>query len=68
MSDDDYEYDMEQLLPKQISDETAVALCDFLAELNMAVEIRYLHQLRRYHEALHPPVDPKHPWRNLNSD
>lgn len=67
MSDDDYEYDMEQLLPKQISDETAVALCDFLAELNMAVEIRYLHQLRRYHEAHRPPVDPQRPWINLNS-
>lgn len=65
---DECEYDMEQLLPKQISDETAVALCDFLAELNMAVEIRYHHQLRRYHEAHRPPVDHEHPWRNLNRD
>ena len=65
---DDCEYDMEQLLPKQISDETAVALCDFLVGLNMAVEIRYLHQLRRYHEAHRTPVNPEHPWRNLNSD
>lgn len=65
---DDREYDREGLFPMPISDEAAVALCDFLAELSVEMEMRYLVQLRRYRVAHSPPVNPEHPWRDLNTD
>ena len=68
MYDDETDNDIEHIFPRHISDESAVVLCDFLAELLLFAENRYFTQLRRCHEAHSPPVDPDHPWRNLNSN
>jgi len=67
-ADDDYYSDMDRLLPREISDGAATVLCDFLAELAVIAETRYSPHCRRYRESLRPPVDPQHPWRNLDSD
>ncbi len=60
--------DMERLFPRCISDESAVVLCDFLAELLMVADTRYLCHLMRYRKAHSPPVDPQYPWRKTNID
>ena len=60
--------DTERLLPSHISDESAAVLCGFLAELTLAAENRYCHQLRRYRETRRQPVNPLQPWKNLHSD
>ena len=46
-----------------LSDETVVALCDFLHQLAAACESRYLVQLRRYHQRQMNLYDPEAPWR-----
>ncbi len=60
MNDDE----MARLFPRHISDESAAVLCDFMAELSMAAETRYLCQIRRYREENRTTVDPDHPWEN----
>ena len=60
MNDDE----MALLFPRHISDESAAVLCDFMAELSMAAESRYLCQIRRYREENRTTVDPDHPWEN----
>lgn len=66
--DDEMEKDIEQLFPRDISDESAVVLCDFLAELLLAADSRYLTKLRRYRQAHSPPVDSEYPWIKILSD
>jgi hypothetical protein len=68
MYDDEMENDIEHLFPLDISDESAVVLCDFLAELLLAADSRYLTKLRRYRQAHSPPVDPEHPWKMIQSN
>jgi hypothetical protein len=67
-NNDDDCFDMDRLLPRDISDEAATVLCDFLAELTMIAETRYYPHCRRHRDAHPPPVDPLHPWRNLDID
>ncbi len=62
MYDDEMEKDIEYLFPRDISDESAVVLCNFLAELLLAADSRYLTKLRRYRQKYSPLVDPEHPW------
>ena len=45
-----------------LSDEAAAALCDFLHELAVAADSRYLHQILRYRRPQAPPVDPNQSW------
>jgi hypothetical protein len=56
------------LLPDGLSDETAVALCDFLFQLATACESHYLVQLRRHHDRQRNLYDPEEPWRFPNTD
>jgi hypothetical protein len=67
-NNDDYYFDMDRLLPRAISDEAATLLCDFLAELTVIAEIRYSPHCRRHRDSHPTPVDPQHPWRNLDID
>ena len=60
--------DMELLFPRHISDESAVAICDFLAELLLVVDNRYLHKYKRYREAHSQPFDPQYPWKKAQSN
>lgn len=66
--DDEMNDDMERLFHHNISDESAVAICDFMAKLLLVVDSRYLHKYRRYREAHSPPVDPGTPWKSIQSD
>lgn len=66
MNDDEITDEVVCLLPSHISDESAAVLCDFLAELSMAAESRYLCQIRRYREENRTAVDPDSPWENLS--
>jgi hypothetical protein len=46
-----------------LSDEAAVAISDFLAELHLLFETHYFAQLRRYYQQHRPdPPDPHQPW------
>jgi hypothetical protein len=54
--------------PTGLSDEAAVALCDFLNELAAAADSHYLHQIRRFRKQQAPPPDPDHPWRSTLQD
>ncbi len=56
--------ELRRMFPGRISDESAVVLCDFLAELSMAAESRYFCQVRRHREENHTTVDPDHPWES----
>ena len=51
-----------RLFPDGLSDETAVALCDFLFHLATACESHYLVQLRRHHDRQRNLYDPEEPW------
>jgi hypothetical protein len=63
MNDGEMQDELAIPLPVNISDECAVVLCDFLAELSMAVDNHYLCQIRRHREKNRPPlVDPESPW------
>lgn len=64
MNDDEMTDEVDRLLPNHISDESAAVLCDFLAELSMAADGRYLCQVRRHREENHTTVDPDHSWGN----
>jgi hypothetical protein len=64
MKDDEMTGEMLRMLPSHISDESAVVLCNFLAELSMAAENRYFCKIRRYREVNHTTVDPDHPWES----
>lgn len=55
--------ELERIFPSRISDESAVVLCDFLAELSMAAESRYFCKIKRYREEHRTTVDPDHPWK-----
>ena len=56
-------------LPAYISDEIAAVLCDFLAELSMAVDNHYLCQIRHHREKNRPPlVDPENPWISVQRE
>jgi hypothetical protein len=57
--------DFESFFPDPLSDECAAFLCDVLYPLAAACENHYFLQLRRYHDAHSPPVDPEQPWINL---
>jgi hypothetical protein len=57
--------DLDPLLPENISDETARALCDFLYALTAACESRYLTQLHRERASREQALfDPDHPWKS----
>jgi len=62
MNDDKMTDEVVRLLPSHISDESAAVLCDFLAELSMAADRRYLCQIRRYREENPTIVDPDQAW------
>jgi hypothetical protein len=64
MKDDEMTGEMLRMLPSHISDESAVVLCNFLAELSMAAENRYFCKIRRYREENRTTVDPDHPWKS----
>lgn len=64
MNDDEMTDEVARLLPSCISDESAAVLCDFLAELSMAADSRYLGQIRRYREERSTTVDPDQPWQS----
>ena len=68
MNDDEITDEVVRLLPSHISDESASVICDFLAELSMAADSRYLCQIRHHREKNRPPVDPGYPWRNTQRD
>ncbi len=63
MYDDEMENDIELLFPRDISDESAMVLCDFLAELLMMADSRYLCHLRRYREEHSPPFNDYYQYR-----
>ena len=66
MNDGEMRNEVAVPLPAYISDESAALLCDFLAELSMAVDSHYLCQIRRYREKNRPPpVDPEKPWLSV---
>lgn len=52
------------VFPDGISDETALALSEFLHQLAAACESRYFVQLRRYHLRQMNRYDPDAPWRS----
>ena len=62
MNDDEMQDELAIPLPANISDESAAVLCDFLAELSLAADSRYLCQIRRYREESRTTVDPDQPW------
>ena len=68
MNDGEMNDEVTVSLPAYISDESAAVLCDFLAELSMAADSRYLCQIRHHREKNRPPVDPGYPWRNTQRD
>ena len=55
--------------PDGLSDAAAAALCDFLHELALAADVRYLAQLERHRRQHEPPLyDPAQPWRSPPRD
>ena len=50
--------DLHRLFPDDISDEAASALTEFLYELAVACESRYLTQIQRYHCGQQNLYDP----------
>ena len=62
MNDDEMNDEVERLLPRHISDESAAVLCDFIAELSMVADSRYLCRLRRYREENRTMTNPDRPW------
>ena len=55
-------YSLHRLFPDDISDEAASALTEFLYELAVACESRYLTQIQRYHSGQQNLYDPERPW------
>ena len=61
--------DPTDLFPAELSDAAAATLCDFLHELAVAADVRYLAQLQRYRRQQEPPLyDPAQPWRSRPRD
>ena len=61
--ENDSYFDIDLLLPRDISDEAAAVLSEFLTELTIIVDTRYAtHYLRymRWCESQSPPVALKH--------
>lgn len=56
------------LLPDNLSDETATALCDVLHDLAFVCDSRYLAQILRYREGQRFVSAPKRPWRSPPPD
>ena len=65
---DNYYFDMDRLLPRNISDEAATVLSDFLAELTVIAETRYYPHCSRHRDSHPTPVDRLHPWRGMDID
>ena len=63
---DNYYFNMDRLLPRDVSDEAATVLCDFLAELVVIAETRYAPYCRRHRDSQPLPVDKQHPWQNMD--
>lgn len=63
MTDDDFEL----LFPRDISDETATILCNFLYALVTECENRFFTQIRRYRPTQHA-VALGHPWIFLHPE
>lgn len=62
-------HDIGHLFPDDLSDKAASRLCDFLNELALACDRRYLKQCRRYHEKKRcKSLDPQAPWNSLPLD
>ncbi len=59
---------LELLLPDNLSDETATALCDVLHDLAFVCDSRYMAQVLRYRERQRSGPDPEHPCRSLPPD
>lgn len=57
--------DLDAVFPDGISDETAAAVGDVLAELLMGWETHYLAQIRRHNTGQRNLDDPEAPWRSL---
>ena len=55
--------DIDSLFPDGISDEAATVLCEVFSTLILALESRYLVQLRRYADSPRCPGDPEQPWK-----
>jgi hypothetical protein len=54
---------LRNLLPKNLPDESAFWLCEFLNDLAMAADIRYYNKIQRYHRRQPARlVDPHRPW------
>lgn len=56
--------DAEPLFPRELSDEAAATLCDFLHELAAVADSHFLAQIIRHRRAHAPSVDPDHPWNS----
>jgi hypothetical protein len=55
--------------PSGLSDRAAAAFCDFLSQLAVDADARYLGQVLRYQRSIkQPPQDPDQPWRSKNTD
>lgn len=54
--------DFNSIFPYQISDQTAVALSEFLHALANQCDAQYAHRLRRYYAKQRVVYDPEHPW------
>ena len=52
-----------RLFPEGLSDEAAVALCDFLFKLATACERHYFVQLHRHHDRQRNLFGREEPWR-----
>ena len=59
---------LELLLPDNLSDETAAALCDVLHDLAFVCDRRYMAQVLRCRERQRSVPDPEHPWRSSPPD
>ncbi|WP_081577476.1 hypothetical protein [Acidithiobacillus thiooxidans] len=59
---------LELLLPDNLSDETATALCDVLHDLAFVCDSRYMAQALRYRERQRSVPTPEHPWRSSPPD
>jgi len=55
---------LDDLFPRDLSDETAAVLCEVMHTLALICEGHYLAQLRRYHSQQRNLYDPEQPWRS----
>ena len=57
-------FNLDDVFPEGISDETAAAVGEVLAELLMWWDSAYLDQIRRHHSGQRNLYDPEEPWRS----